>query len=180
MTAKAIRLKHAIPLIALTLFPLLSAIPSKAEDEKKPVRSWDYSHSDDRMRGTSSREASLNSEEATFTKDKYGNMGNWPELSLTLRSKEKGGTEVLIEVPSGMLICDEYEHPSISVKFDSKPVMKFSCTAAADAVFTGIFISDAPRFLKLLRTAQTVIIEPNFYQRGPRQFTFRPDGLVWK
>jgi len=161
--------------------PVTSAGSNSASEREPSAVSqsesnWTYSQRVDEMRGDTERFASLTSEnEVSFD---FPYTGGAAELDL--RRRKKDGVAVMLSIPSGQFLCDNYFHPSVSVKFDQGPVQNYPCVEPNDGTSNVIFIRNESSFIKKLRTSKRVTIEPEFFRQGTRQFEFRPAGLNWQ
>jgi len=87
------------------------------------------------------------------------------------------GRRVIFSIPRGQIICHVYEC-SVSIRFDSGPVERYTATAPADYSSTAVFIQNYARFIGQAKKAKRVYIELTFYQEGGRTFEFNAEGFV--
>jgi len=150
--------------------------PNDLNGAAQPVTTskWSYSQDADQMRGTITKYAVLqSSNELSFGFPYHG--GN---ATLHLRHSPKDGMRVLLSV-DGQFLCNSFSNTTVSVKFDSGPIRKFGCTDTAEGTTGVVFINSEKRFVDLLKKAQFVTIEADFFQSGPQQMTFNVAGLNW-
>jgi hypothetical protein len=145
----------------------------KSEDTSK----WTYSDSKDEMRGTTTRYASVDSENKLEFNFPYNGGAT---ATLGLRQTPKSGLDIYVEVTKGQFLCHSFMNTHVSVKFDNGPIQRFSCTDTSDGRSTMIFIRSEGRFLAALRHAKKTVIEAEFYQAGEQQMIFDTAGLNWK
>ena len=138
------------------------------------VSAWSYDTSKDDMRGTTTKTATVSSENAINLPFPYGIVRG----RLTLRKNPR--LNVILAVGSGQFLCNEYGHASVSVKFDNNKIERYTCSEAADGRSNEIFIDGEARFLSHLRHSSKVVIESDFYEAGSQQFTFPVSGLSWQ
>ncbi|MBX3595638.1 hypothetical protein [Sphingomonas sp.] len=143
--------------------------------EESPSK-WQYSEDKDEMRGDVARFASIKSENEIDLSFPYGEVYG----AITVRHRKQDGLNVMFSVDKGQILCHNFTASYISVKFDDRPIQKFSCTGTSDGSSETAFITNAQRFLGQLRGARKTIIEAEFYQQGRQQFIFETAGLNWK
>lgn len=136
-----------------------------------PVGHWDYSESQDKMRGTTTRYAMLDSDNELSLGFPY----KGGTTTLTLR-KGPSGTDVYIQV-NGQFLCDDYSHPTIAVKFDNGPVQSYGCAEPSDASTGILFIRSEAKFIAQLKKSKHLIIETEMFQEGRQQIEFSTEGL---
>lgn len=153
------------------------ASPAPEASPPAPPSKWEYSENKDEMRGTTTRYASLDSENEVDMEFPYGTVRG----KLLVRKRPEDGLNVIFSVEKGQVLCNGISGNSyVSIKFDDKPVQKFSCTDSSDGSSEHAFIEAASRALAGLKGAKRTIIEAEFFQRGRQQFTFDTAGLDWK
>lgn len=138
---------------------------------------WTYNETKDDMRGTTTRYAIIESDNETEFDFPYGGGSR---LTLQLRKRPEDGFQIMMTISSGQFLCNSFSNTTINVKFDSGPVRRFGCTGTSAGNSDTIFLESTGTFLSALRKANTVVVEPEFYQSGRRQFTFSTKGLKWK
>lgn len=141
-----------------------------------PESKWTYQESSDEMRGTKSHSASLVSDNQLDFEFPY-NGGSF--ATLTLRKRATQGLNVILRIDKGQFLCSEYNHPTISVKFDSGPIRKFTCSESSDNSTGVLFIDNENKFVSGLRQSKKLTIEAEFFQEGRRQLSFSTAGLHW-
>ena len=137
---------------------------------------WDYSESRDEMRGTTTKFASIQSENSVDLKFPYGDVHG----ELWIRRRPEDGLNVAFDVEKGQVLCHSYSDDYVSMKFDDGPILKFRCSSSSDGSSETAFIDDEGRALSALKKAKRTIIEAEFYQQGRQQFVFDTAGLNWK
>lgn len=144
--------------------------------EATPASKWDYQNNKDDMRGTSSKTASITSENTVDLDFPYGEV----QGELWIRQRPEDGLNVAFEVEKGQVLCSSFSESYLSIKFDGGPIQKFRCTDASDGSDNVAFISDEHRVLAELKKSKRAIVEAEFFQQGRKQFTFDTAGLTWK
>lgn len=135
---------------------------------------WTYAVREDKMRGASGKTASVTSTDTLNLSSPYGETT--PEL--TIRQDPKFGFDIYI-TSDGQPQCDEYSHPTVSVKFDDGPVRTWGCNGAADGSPGIVFFNAEKAFLAKLKTSKTLMVEVDYYDSGRQQFSFPVAGLKW-
>lgn len=141
-----------------------------------PASKWSYSEDTDEMRGTKTKFASLASENEVDLDFPYGVVSG----QLTVRRRPQDGLNIMFRVASGQVLCNSFSESHISVKFDDKPIQRFSCTGTTDGSSETAFIQGEAGFLRSLKASKKAIVEAEFYQKGRQQFTFETANLVWE
>ena len=143
------------------------------EDEEKEY-SWKYEKNIDEMSGKESRFAYLKSRNSLHFNTPYdgGSSG-----SLMIRQRKIDGLVVLFSISKGQIICNS--KCAISVRFDDRPLIKFSASVPADYSSTSIFIYPASKFVSELKKSKKILIEGNYYQAGSRISEFDNKNFEW-
>ena len=154
--------------------PVNATAPSTPDATKSPevVSKWEYSEDKDQMRGTTTKFAVLTSENTVNLDFPYGSHTG----DLQFRRRPEDGLNILLHV-QGQFLCNSYNDGHVSVKFDDKPIQKFSCAEPGDASTGWLFISPASKFLAETRKSKTLVIEAPYFQNGNQQLTFSVAGL---
>lgn len=135
---------------------------------------WEYSSSEDAMRGEARRVASLKSETVIYLNRPYHGGSS---VALCIRSHPKFGSDIFFSLDNGQFFLDPFGD-SISVKFDDGPIENFRCVGGKDSTDL-IFISNYKGFLAKLKTSKRLIVELPFFQEGEKQLSFSTAGLEW-
>lgn len=153
--------------------PMPDAKTYKASEHAAPG-AWRYTQSKDEMRGTVTRFATLPAiTEHSFAFPYSGGS----KLVITLR-RTGNADEVLLSVTKGQFTSC-ISHCTISARFDDGKVLTYTGSAAADGSHDVIFINEVSGFVRRIGQAKTLILEPEFFREGRRQFTFNVGGLRW-
>lgn len=145
--------------------------------ETARVENWSYSTVEDKVRGAKSYFASTTSTNTIrqdFPYDKETSM------TLSIRKSPSQGTDVMLTVSSGQMMCPSYQGCSGTVSFDGGAPQPISMTGPSDNSNETVFISGAKAFLSKLKRAKKVAIEKTLYQAGEAQFEFNVAGLKWE
>lgn len=128
------------------------------------------------MRGTTSRFASIASENEVDLEFPYGEVRG----QLWIRRRPEDGLNVAFEVEKGQVLCHSFSNSHVSMKFDDGPIQKFRCTGSSDGSSETAFLEGEQRVLGALKRAKRTIVEAEFYRRGRQQFVFETAGLQWE
>ena len=140
-----------------------------------PPSNWSYSSDFDQMRRTTTRYASITSDNSLSFGFPY-----WGFTHGNIQLRDKAGRlDVIFSVDRGQFVCHAFLGQSVAVKFDDGPVRRYACEEPTDGSSNVLFLVPAQRFLKDLRHAKAVVIEAEFFQEGRQQLTFSPAGLKW-
>jgi hypothetical protein len=151
------------------------ATPAKAPTPAPTPTKWRYSQDADKMRGTVTTYASLESDSELHFGFPYGTN----RATLVIRRRPSDGLNVMLQV-KGQFLCSSLRDETVAAKFDDSGIENYSCSEPSDASTGLIFIGDASRFLSRLRHAKTLILEAPFFQAGRQQMDFDVRGLEWK
>ena len=157
--------------------------PSKAKaaaqptEPEQPASKWEYREDKDEMRGTTAKFASIRSENTVDLDFPYGEVNG----TIWVRRRPEDGLDVMFSVDSGQIMCNSFTDTYVSIKFDDKPIQRFSCTGSSDGSNdTAFLMGGSSRALTALKKAKRTIIEAEFFQKGRQQFVFETAGLEWK
>jgi len=137
---------------------------------------WTYSQDEDKIRGATTYYAvttSTNSIDQDFPYDSDTTM------RMTVRKSPAYGTDVVLTISSGQMMCPSYEGCSGTVRFDNEPAERVSFAGPEDSDSETIFVQGAKNFIAKLKKAKKVTIEKTLYQAGSPQFEFDVHGLKW-
>lgn len=137
---------------------------------------WEYDSKTDEMRGESSYFAATTSQNLVELDFPY--QGG-TDLKIMLRKDAEHGNDVIFLVNKGQLYCT-YRDCHISIKFDDGAVEKIETVEAAAGSSELLFLANNPSgFVNRLKSADTVMVEVQFYNHGKEQFKFDVSGLEW-
>jgi hypothetical protein len=148
-------------------------ITEAAEADTSP---WSYSQDEDKVRGGTTyyaRITSTNSISQSFPYDSDTTM------SVTVRKSPAYGTDVVLTISSGQMMCPSYEGCSGTVRFDRGPAQRVSFNGPEDNSTDTIFVVGAKQFISKLKSAKKMTIEKTLYEAGNPQFEFDVHGLKW-
>lgn len=137
---------------------------------------WEYDSTTDEMRGESSYFAATTSQNLVELDFPY--QGG-TDLKIMLRKDAEHGNDVIFLVNKGQLYCN-YRDCYVSIKFDDGAVEKIETVEAAAGSSELLFLANNPSgFVNRLKSADTVMVEVQFYNHGKEQFKFDVSGLEW-
>lgn len=138
---------------------------------------WNYSNDVDKVRGSTSYYATTISTNTIYQDPPYE-----PDTSmkLTVRRAPAFGTDVVLTISSGQLMCPSYEGCHGTVSFDGGPAQSVDFAGPADNSSDTIFVEGAVGFIAKLKKAKKVVIEKTVYEAGNPQFEFDVSGLKWE
>lgn len=141
-----------------------------------PASAWEYSSDEDRVRGGTSFYASTTSTNSIAQSAPYDSD---TRMQMSVRKSPASGTDVLLTISSGQMLCPSYQGCSGTVRFDNGPAERVSFNGPTDNSSDTIFVVGAKSFIAKLRKAKRVVIEKTLYEAGSPQFEFDVSGLKW-
>jgi hypothetical protein len=140
-----------------------------------PAPAWRYNTTHDEMRGATTRTATTDSENTIDLGFPYGVVHG----QIIIRQRVQDGLNIMFSVDEGQILCSSYSNNHISIKFDDGPIRTFGCDGPSGGGADVAFLQSEREVLRLLKGARRVIVEAEFYNAGPKQFTFNVAGLRW-
>jgi hypothetical protein len=151
------------------------AVPALPTNEvTEPSTKWIYTANLNKMTMDSNYYASITANEELQFDFPY-NGGS--TATLMIRNKEKR-TDIILQVSKGQF-NGSIDGQNIRVKFDNDKPALFSCSESSDGDPTILFIDNAHRFLSRLKSANTVLVEAEFFNAGVKQMEFDTKSLEW-
>jgi hypothetical protein len=156
--------------------PFGDTLTSQSNAERYKDATWEYGSSNDNMRGTTSRWATLYSPtELNFDFPYQGDNAAYIQVSKT--------GYIILSVGKGQFLC--HHDDMVAVKFDDGPVYNYPCGTPDNGDSTILYIepnylaeSDQPKDpMDGLLKSTTMTVEAQFYQAGSRQLIFHVQGL---
>lgn len=135
---------------------------------------WKYSSSKDEMRGTSTRRATLSSQNSIQLGFPYRGGS---KLELTVRKRGEDSPDVFLFIDRGQIPC--HDDCAVNVKFDDEEVMAWSGTGPDSGKTSIIFLNSEPDFIEKLKNTKQLFVEVSIYDHGRGQFKFNTKGLKW-
>ena len=142
---------------------------------EEPPSAWQYSTSEDAMRGTTTYFAVATASNTLHFNFPYAG-GSTAQIGVVRSGDElRAG----ITISKGQFTCFGGNGDAVSMKFDSGSVLNFPCFRSADGNSQVIGIGDADGFFQRLRKAKKLVVEAQFFQAGYQQMTFNVEGFEW-
>lgn len=149
----------------------------KGKDTKQQadntVDPWSRDEQIDQMTGKTSISVSTSS--TNFFDLEFPHVGKH-HAYLIVRRHPRYGTDVVIAVDAGQLICD-YRNCRVLIRFDDRQASYFSVSEPSDRSSKTWFVNDSSRFIKSLERSKTVVAELQFYRQGNRALKFETAGF---
>jgi hypothetical protein len=154
----------------------LSAMADPQGEASTSGGNWSYSTDEDKVRGGTSYFASTTSTNTLRQSPPYDADTT---MRMIIRQSPANGTDVVLTISSGQLMCPSYEGCSGTVRFDSGPAERVSFSGPADNSSDTIFVDGARSFIAKLKKAKKMIVEKTVYEAGNPQFEFDVANLKW-
>jgi len=151
------------------------AVAGTPSTDSAPSGNWEYTSNEDKVRGGTSYYASTTSTNSISQGFPYGDSN----LRMTVRKSPAYGTDVILTLESGQLMCPSYEGCYGTVRFDNGSPKRVNFNGAADGSSDTIFVEGAKSLITRMKKAKKAVIEIEVYQAGRPQFEFNVDGLRW-
>ncbi|SSY81058.1 hypothetical protein [Alysiella crassa] len=152
---------------------------SNAVSDSKWPTTWNYTTSNDEMRGTSNESAgisSLNEENLEFP---YGRT----RLAFVISNKGQGGVGFFTSTNAQFKCNDEFKNGhavcKIAVKFDNNPIEYIDVIKKMDSDILVMDDSYSATFINNVRSAKKLMVEVPIFQNGSKQFSFDINGFKW-
>lgn len=138
---------------------------------------WQYLAQEDKMTGKPSKRAYLESNNTLALDFPYNGRNHG---ILQVRKDPKHGTNVLVRVEKGQILCRSYEPCTISVRFDSAQPVRFSGVGSGDHDSKIVFFNSEPKFIAAAKKAKKILIQLTMYQAGEQVLEFQSSKpLEW-
>ncbi|TPG48087.1 zinc-ribbon domain-containing protein [Sphingomonas glacialis] len=137
---------------------------------------WAYSTTEDKVRGSTTYYARTTSTNTIHQNPPYDSDTS---MGMAVRKSRSDGTNVVLTISSGQMMCPSYEGCSGTVSFDGGPAQRIRFAGPADHSSETIFVEGAKSFIAKLKKAKKVVIEKTLYEAGNPQFEFDVRGLKW-
>jgi hypothetical protein len=137
---------------------------------------WSYSTETDKVRGSHTYYASTTSTNTVHQDFPYSSTTT---MDILLRKSAAYGTDVILRISSGQMMCPSYEGCSGNVRFDDGSAERIRFRGPADNSSDVVFVDGAKAFIGKLRKAKRVVVEKTLFQAGAPQFEFNVQGLKW-
>lgn len=146
----------------------------KTQEEERSQGNWFYHSAEDPMSGRKTFTARLESDNTLNFDFPYQGAQHG---TLTLRKHPKWGSDVIVSIEKGQILCNSYSSCPIVVRFDDATAVTYSGTEPADNSSETAFIPGYSKFAEKLKTAKRVRIQFNVYQEGAAVLDFNVKGF---
>lgn len=139
--------------------------------------SWAYDNDVDKMTGKESKTAWVRSENSLRLEFPYAgpNFG-----TLSVRRHPKYGTDVIVQIDKGQVLCRSFDPCSVMVRFDEAKPVRFTGLPAADHDSTVVFLQPAAKFIAQAKTAKKILVQLTLFRGGDQVLEFStPNTLNW-
>ena len=147
-----------------------------AQTEKKSDSAsfdWRYYDKVDKMTSKQIYFATIDATEELELKFPY-NGGSIPSIMVR---RKNGETNVIFGVTKGQFMPG-IEGQTIKARFDDSPAEAYHCAGSDDEDSRYLFIDQATRFVKRMKTSKKTLIEVEMYDNGMQVVEFNTAGFV--
>lgn len=144
------------------------------KEKKKLADKWIYYNNKDEMTGKTTVSANIYSENTVNFSFPYNGT---QKGRLQIRNHPSFGKDIILSIEKGQIQCQSYNGCTVKVRFDNNKAVSWNASGAADNSTEVVFISNYSLFIKKLRNAKTVLIQPSIYQEGQPIFRFEVGGF---
>jgi hypothetical protein len=148
---------------------------NEQDNQEEDLYTWIYADSKDEMTDKKEYIARIISSDIASLSPPYEEGA---ELSMSLVTSGSN-TNVLIKSSTGQ-INDDYDNPTLFVRFDDEKPERWSVVESSDNDPTIRFIENDNQFVKKLKNSKKVKISVEFFQDGIHVFNFKTEGLKWE
>lgn len=139
--------------------------------------SWAYDNDVDKMTGKESKTAWVRSDNSLRLEFPYAgpNYG-----TLNVRRHPKYGTDVIVQIDKGQLMCRSWEPCAVMVRFDDAKPIRFTGYPSADHDTTVVFLKPQAKFIERAKSAKKILIQLTLFRGGDQVLEFStPNSLNW-
>lgn len=148
----------------------------KLDDILPPGGLWSYSDDIDPMTSGHTRVACVNSINKVTQAAPYEDT----VAQLCIRRTRRSGLNVFVRLMAdGQVLCDLGDGCSVPVRFEARPVRRWSAVGAADGTTNMIFLEREKTLVGEIKSARSITIEIELYQNGDQALIFPTYGLKW-
>lgn len=140
-------------------------------EEEKTYGAWSYSNDEDGMSGKRIEYAAVRSENTLSLDFPYQGAQHG---TLAVRKHPKWGSNVIVSIEEGQILCSSYECP-VRIRFDDAQPVTYTGNEPSDNSTETIFLPYS--IANKLKTAKRVKVEMNLYQNGTQVLEFNVKGF---
>lgn len=159
--------------------PAVAPVAASAARETTPAPNpslWTYESSVDPLTDKKSRLACVRSTNQIQLQPPYEDV----TAELCVRDDPRLGNDVFVRLlGDGQMLYRSYETGRVSVRFGEKPAVRYSAIGAADGSSNIVFISPRARFETAMKSADTTLVEAEFYRAGNQVMRFPTRDFAW-
>ena len=155
----------------VSVYPSVQSTPLPAE----PTSSWNYSESKDKMTGSVTKFAIVQSTNEIELDFPYGGK---QKATLIIRKHPRHGNDVILSIERGQFLC-QISKCTASVKFGDKGPVSITMAEPQDHSSTTLFVANADSFINKVKGSRKVLVEIVIYQAGNKVFEFDTQDLKW-
>jgi hypothetical protein len=163
--------------IAETANDDVAMLDAPSPTPKAKAETWSYRTDEDKVRGATTYIATTTSTNTVRQASPYDSATT---MDMMLRKSPAHGTDVLLIISSGQMMCPSYQGCSGTVRFDDAAPERVSFNGPSDNSSETVFVVGAKSFIAKLKKAKRVVVEKTLYQAGDAQFEFDVSGLKWE
>lgn len=139
---------------------------------------WRYPDDVDKMTGKKTSYAVLTSDNTLSLGSPYAGLNHG---QITVRRHPQYGTDVMIGVDKGQILCRSYDGCTIKIRFGDGTAQSFSAMPPADHSSNLVFVSNKTRFIDAARKNTKILVQLPMFREGEQVLEFStPVQLVWK
>ncbi|MFD0795316.1 hypothetical protein ACFQZX_16965 [Mucilaginibacter litoreus] len=148
-------------------------------DENNNVKSntskWSYTEEEDKMTSKKKYFATIDANDLLQFDFPYDGG-----VTATLVVRHQGGeNEVILQVSKGQFMTG-VDGTTVKIRIDDSPAATYSASGPSDGSSEILFINNANKLIKKMKTAKKVLIQAEFYDSGNKIMEFDVDGFQWK
>ncbi|HVW95398.1 MAG TPA: hypothetical protein VHA56_05490 [Mucilaginibacter sp.] len=147
---------------------------STASTQNTASGKWEYTQEEDKMTSKTKYFASINANNLLYFPFPYD---GGQTASLLIRNLD-GKNGALLSVSKGQFIS-HVDDGSVDIRFDDAQPVTFSTSEPSDGSTDVLFIDNAAKLIKKLKSAKKVIIQAEFYESGLKTMEFDTQGFTW-
>ena len=154
-------------------------VASSMNEQAQNIKTWKETESIDEMTEDRNIWKSITSDNSVDFEFPY-NGGS--TLTISVRYMKKYGTDVLLQISNGQILCNEYNGTNYAtIKFDDEAPIKFTYTDSNDGSADIVFLKNTSKFISKAKKAKQIKVQLPFFQEGQKTFKFYVDEpLQWE
>lgn len=130
---------------------------------------WQYRTDKDKMTGKTAEYATLESNNSLDLPFPYQGRNNG---YVWVRRHPKYGTDAIVSVDKGQILCPSYSTCNVSIRFDDAPPVRYTGVGPSDHSSTSFFLNNQKRFIAEAKKAKRILIQFTMYKAGDQVLEF--------